>query len=187
MRTISEQELKDILDKHDKYLNNKEGGERADLSSADLRSADLRFADLRFADLRSADLRSADLSSADLSSADLRFADLRSADLSSADLRSADLSSANLSFADLRSANLRFANLSFADLSSADLIIFQFQKHQAFFTFDGSLRIGCHVLPITEWAISFEEIGQKEGYTSLQIKMYGQFIKMCLELFMEQK
>jgi len=116
VKRISEQELKDILDKHGKWLRSEEGGESANLSSADLRSANLRFANLSSADLSSADLRSANLSSADLSSADLSFANL-----SFADLRSANLRSANLSSADLSSADLSFANLSFADLSSADL------------------------------------------------------------------
>ena len=69
--------LKEVLEKHKKYLNNEEDGERADLSYADLRSADLSKADLSDADLRSADLRSADLRSADLSDADLSNADLR--------------------------------------------------------------------------------------------------------------
>ena len=69
--------LKDILDKHLKWLKGEDGGERADLRSADLRYANLRYADLRYADLRSADLRYANLSSADLSYANLRSADLR--------------------------------------------------------------------------------------------------------------
>ena len=56
MRTISEQELKNILDKHGKWLRNEDGGVHADLSSADLSFADLRSANLRFADLRFADL-----------------------------------------------------------------------------------------------------------------------------------
>ncbi|MBR1528665.1 MAG: pentapeptide repeat-containing protein [Oscillospiraceae bacterium] len=96
MKTHTDEELKEILRKHELWLKGEAGGERANLSSANLRSADLRFADLSYADLRSADLRSADLS----------YADLRSANLSSANLRFADLS-----FADLRSANLRFADL----------------------------------------------------------------------------
>lgn len=41
MRQISEQQLKNILDKHDKWLRNEEGGERADLRSANLTSANL--------------------------------------------------------------------------------------------------------------------------------------------------
>jgi hypothetical protein len=64
VRNISEQELKDILDKHGKWLRDESGGERANLS---------------FADLSSANLRSANLISANLSFADLSFADLRGA------------------------------------------------------------------------------------------------------------
>jgi hypothetical protein len=111
MKKVTKEELNSILELHKKWLKNKEGGKRADLSSADLSSADLSSADLS-----SADLSSADLSSANLRYANLRYANLSSADLSYADLRYADLSSANLS-----SANLSSANLSSADLSSANL------------------------------------------------------------------
>ena len=158
MRTISEQELKNILDRHGKWLRNEEGGERADL-------------------------RSADLSYANLSSADLRYADLRSADLSSANLRSADLRYADLSYADLSYANLSYADLSYADLRYADLMTFQFQKHTAYFTFDGSLRIGCEVMSIADWSAMYEGVGQAQGYTPEQIAAYGGFIKLCLEMF----
>ena len=74
-------DLKQILELHKKWLNNEDGGKRANLRGADLRGADLSGADLRGADLRGADLRGAYLSSADLSSADLRGADLSGADL----------------------------------------------------------------------------------------------------------
>ena len=83
--------LQEILDKHKKWLNEEEGGERADLSDADLRGADLSDADLRGADLSDADLSDADLSDADIRRADLRGADLSDADLSDADLSDADL------------------------------------------------------------------------------------------------
>jgi len=71
--------LKDILDKHLKWMKEEDGGEIANLSYANLCSADLRYADLRYANLCSADLRSADLSYADLRYANLCSADLRSA------------------------------------------------------------------------------------------------------------
>jgi len=116
MKEVSKEELAIILDKHAKYLNGGDGGERADLSDADLSDADLRSADLRSANLRYANLRSANLRYANL-----RYADLSSADLRSANLSSANLRYANLRYADLRSANLRYANLSYADLRSADL------------------------------------------------------------------
>ena len=64
-------DLKQILELHKKWLNNEDGGKRANLSGADLCSVDLWGANLRGADLRGADLRGADLSGADLSDADL--------------------------------------------------------------------------------------------------------------------
>ena len=58
-------ELKEILEKHRKWLNDEEGGERADLRRADLSYANLSYANLSYADLSEADLRRADLSEAD--------------------------------------------------------------------------------------------------------------------------
>lgn len=81
--------LMEILNKHKMWIDDVEGGEKADLRCADLRGADLRGADLSDADLSGADLRYADLSGADLSDADLRYADLRGADLRSANLSDA--------------------------------------------------------------------------------------------------
>ena len=46
MREITEQELKEILEKHVKWLCDEKGGERADLSCANLSCANLSNADL---------------------------------------------------------------------------------------------------------------------------------------------
>ena len=88
---MKREKLQKILVLHKKWLNDEDGGVRADLEGADLFGADLRGANLRRADLRGADLRRADLSEADLRGADLRRADLRGADLRGAYLRGADL------------------------------------------------------------------------------------------------
>ena len=61
MRTITKEQLAELLAKHRAWLNNEAGGERANLCSADLSSADLRFVNLRYANLSYADLSSADL------------------------------------------------------------------------------------------------------------------------------
>lgn len=61
MRTITYGELKDILAKHKKWLNDERGGKKANLRYADLRYADLKFADLRGADLKFAILQEANL------------------------------------------------------------------------------------------------------------------------------
>ena len=114
---MDKQELKNILDKHLKWLRGENGGKRADLSRANLSGANLFGANLSWANLSWANLSGANLSWANLSRADLSWADLSWANLSGA-----DLSWANLFGADLSWANLFGANLSGADLSGADYI-----------------------------------------------------------------
>ena len=65
-RSISRDELNNILKKHTMWLDNEPGGERADLREADLREADLSRANLIGANLSLADLREADLYKAKL-------------------------------------------------------------------------------------------------------------------------
>ena len=93
------EEIRIVLEKHEKWLNNELGGIRADLSGADLYGLDLNGANLWGANLIKADLRVAYLIKADLREATLRGANLRGADLRGADLREADLSGANLRLA----------------------------------------------------------------------------------------
>ena len=113
---MEKEKLDEILKKHAAWLNNEDGGERANLCCADLFCADLRDANLN-----GANLSCADLSDANLNDADLRGADLSCADLSCADLSCANLNGANLSCADLSCADLNGANLNDADLRGADL------------------------------------------------------------------
>ena len=124
-------ELKNILKLHKKWLNNEEGGLKADLRGADLREADLREADLSGADLsganlyeanlRGANLYRADLCGAILCEADLREANLRGATLYRADFCGADIREATLHGADLRGANLRKAkNIPFIPYTCPD-------------------------------------------------------------------
>ena len=98
------EEIRMVLEKHEKWLNNELGGIRADLSGADIYGLDLRGANLYGANLIRADLRVAYLIKADL-----REANLRGANLSGADLRETSLREANLSVANLYEADLRLA------------------------------------------------------------------------------
>ena len=75
------EKLKEIIEKHKKWLNYEKDGEKADLQGADLRNADLQGANLQSANLRSANLQGANLQSANLRRADLRSANLQDADL----------------------------------------------------------------------------------------------------------
>ena len=120
-RSISRDELNNILKKHAIWLDNEPGGERANLRGADLREADLSCANLSCANLSCANLGWANLCRADLRKADLSGAYLTEANLSEADLRKVDLSGAYLIGAHLSRANLIGANLSRADLREADL------------------------------------------------------------------
>ena len=53
---MNRKDLEIVLAKHKKWLNDEEGGERANLSEADLSEANLRWANLSGADLSGADL-----------------------------------------------------------------------------------------------------------------------------------
>ena len=99
-RTITREELNDVLIKHGLWLSGKPDGIRADLYRANLIGANLSGANLSRADLSRADLYRADLSGADLYRANLIGANLSGADLSGADLSGADLSGADLSGAE---------------------------------------------------------------------------------------
>ena len=88
---MNSEEIKNVLNLHQKWINVEEGGERADLRGTDLSEANLRWANLRGINLRGTDLRGAKLSEADLRDTNLSRADLRGAFLCGADLRGADL------------------------------------------------------------------------------------------------
>ncbi len=81
---MTPEKLAEILAAHKLWLNDEEGGVRANLSGADLRGADLSEADLRWADLSEADLRWANFRGANLSEANLSWANLSEANLSGA-------------------------------------------------------------------------------------------------------
>ena len=84
--TYTKAELKKILEKHQKWLEGKPDGERANLGGANLEDANLRGANLEDANLGGANLEDADLRGADLGGANLEDADLRGADLRDANL-----------------------------------------------------------------------------------------------------
>ena len=114
MRTVSKDELTEILKKHEMWINGIVGGIRADLCETDLRWVNFRGNNLSGADLSGADLRGANLYMVSLSGANLRGASLRGANLYSADLCGANLHGVNLYGVNFHGAVLREAkNLNF--------------------------------------------------------------------------
>ncbi len=73
---MTQEELNEILKKHEMWLNREEGGEKAGLSGADLTGATLVGANLTRANLSGAVLWKADLSGANLRRAKLSQSNL---------------------------------------------------------------------------------------------------------------
>ena len=73
--------LKEVLESHYKWLENKKGGEKADLSNEDLSDVDLNNLNLRYAILEGTNLEGANLTGTDLRDANLTRAKLTDADL----------------------------------------------------------------------------------------------------------
>jgi uncharacterized protein YjbI with pentapeptide repeats len=90
------EELKKVLELHNKWLNGEDGGEKANLKGAKIVEANLEGANLESARLIGANLEGANLRGADLKGANLVDADLRDADLRGVSLRGADLTHAYL-------------------------------------------------------------------------------------------
>jgi Pentapeptide repeats (8 copies) len=158
---MTKEELEVILDKHKKWLNNEEGGERANLRLADLRGANLERTNLREADLRGANLERADLRGANLREADLRLADLRLANLERANLRRADLEGANLKGA-IHSLK-RLKSISGFEYSIAII--------------DDVIEVGCQTHTYEQWKnFTQEEIYKMDG--SKAIGFYPKLLKI---------
>ena len=118
---MDEKTLKEILEKHQKWLKGEEGGECADLSFRVLRLADLVDVNLKDAILRNTNLSNADLFDANLRGADLSGADLRYARLCGANLSGALLHGAQLKGADLTGTRLKNIDFEYVDLTNAKL------------------------------------------------------------------
>jgi len=85
LRKISPDELKKILEGHQRWLESEgKEGRRANLGLANLQNADLSGANLQEAFLAEANLRNADLGRGNLRKADLGRADLQGANLNAA-------------------------------------------------------------------------------------------------------
>jgi|GEM_PF-1004584 len=123
LRTVTEQELQQILQDHKLWLDsNQQQGKKANLSKTDLKGRKLAKCVLAKADLGGAELSGADLFEADLREADLFEAQLRDTGLFRADLRGANLKGCNLVGVTLSRADLRDADVGKTNLQNANLI-----------------------------------------------------------------
>lgn len=184
---MKQEELNDILEKHQLYLKGEEGGVRANLEGTDLRdanlrgaklaSANLRGANLAWANLRGANLRCDDLVGVNLQGANLVGANLQLADLEGANLKSVDLECANLELANLRGVNLQNANLRNANLRGANLRGANLSDVKSDYTIlisingmrwsivlmDDTVKVGCQTHTYAQWkSFSYKEISEMD-------------------------
>ena len=98
-KKLSQQELDEVLDKHEKFVNNQRDGERAqlgmhDLSYLDMAGRNLSRAELTGGILNYCNLEGAKMDDVILLAADLRFTNMVDAQLNHADLRGTCLAGA---------------------------------------------------------------------------------------------
>ncbi len=162
---MNKEKLATILDLHDKWLKDIEGGERANLQGADLRGANLQRADLWKANLLGANLRGANLQGADLRGAILLGANLQGVNLQGAYLQGANLWGVNLWGEKIDKSPLQVVNLGY--------FITITKQH---------INIGCKVYKAEEWfAFSDEEI-QKMDDVDKAINWWNknkEFVRNC--------
>lgn len=104
MRKISDEELEEVLNLHEKWLRGEKDGIRADLSWTDLKDMDLSYANLIAANLDYAILENSDLSYSFLNRANLSCANLKNVNLSYATLAHANFLNACLTDVNLKGA-----------------------------------------------------------------------------------
>lgn len=118
---LTQEELDQIIAKHQLWLDGEEGGELANFEASDLSFASLRHINLKNSYLVGTNLKFTNLYCAQMQRSDLRGANLYCASLVGANLEYVDLEYANLGNANLADANLKYANLKFTILVAANL------------------------------------------------------------------
>ncbi|HAU88317.1 MAG TPA: pentapeptide repeat-containing protein [Lachnospiraceae bacterium] len=105
MRRLTKEELKNILNLHEKWLCDEVGGVRACLIDVNLKGRCLLGEDLRNAHLENVILKKSNLIDVNLSHAVLINVDLQAASLAGTNLSFAKLYKVNLKYADIRDTN----------------------------------------------------------------------------------
>jgi uncharacterized protein YjbI with pentapeptide repeats len=173
MKTYTQEELKEIIELHQKWLNGEEGGVRANLTDTNLTCANLTYANLIYANLTGANLTGANLTDTNLTCANLTYANLTGANLTNA-----NLTGANLTCADLNGAEL-FSTIG-NDIEIKSLQVFN--EYRISYTKD-RLQIGCENHSFEEWwTFSDKEILAMDGKKALSFwKKNKEMIKNIVE------
>lgn len=115
MKRLTNEELKNILNLHKRWLCGEDGGVRARLINISLKRRCLLGENLRYAHLENVTLKESDLINVDLSHAILINVNLQAANLNGTNLSFAELYKVDFKYADIRGAN--FCEAIFEDVS----------------------------------------------------------------------
>ena len=108
---MTQEELNKILDKHEKWLNDEEGGERADLSGKDVQGLDFSFRNLKRAYMAGTNMEGADMIRANMIGAEMTGANMTRANMIGVNLTEADMTRANMTGTNMAGANIDFSAL----------------------------------------------------------------------------
>jgi hypothetical protein len=178
METYKPEQLKEILEIHQKWLNDEDGGIRANLTDANLIDANLTDTNLAYVNLTRANLAGANLTDTNLTDAYLTGANLYRANLTYANLTDTNLNYANLAYANLTRANLMDIIGNNKEIKSLQL----FDEYGIAYTKD-RLQIGCKNHSFQEWwNFSDKEILAMDGKKALSFwKKNKEMIKNIVE------
>ena len=142
MKKLTKEELIDILEKHQHWLNQDCVGfskMRADLSNTDLSGINFTTLLPERPDLRGIDFFNSDLSDSDLNFCDMRYTGLENVNFTNACLKHTDLNNAYCRNANFNNTNLSFTHLRGANLSGAKNLTspIDYLKSNFEFTSDG--------------------------------------------------
>ena len=118
---MKKEEIEEKIEKHQLWLKNKPGGERADFSNANLSGLDLPQINLSYARFSYTNLTDANLSGSKLNCVDFTGAQLLHANLYDASLTNARLNNAKLTNARLTNVNMSGADLTGTELSNINI------------------------------------------------------------------
>jgi hypothetical protein len=177
---MAHEEIDKILANHKKWLNNEEGGIRANLSNANLEEINLKNANLMWANLEGANLSHAKLKGVDLSCANLMHTKLAYANLKDANLEKANLYDANLEGVNLTNANLSYVCLHRAIGNNKEVKSLQLGKYLIVILTGVMIYIGCEEHSIEEWEhFTDEEI---ENMDKGALKWWKEWKEMILKV-----
>ena len=121
MKKITQEELDELLIKHNLWLAGEAGGKRAILFEYDLRNIIMRNCDLRRCVMSKCDMRDCIISNCELSGSGMLGSDMRNCNIGKCDMRNCTISKCDLSNCNISKCDLSGSDLSNCNTSGAKI------------------------------------------------------------------